>query len=129
MQPDPGLNPDNDLKARPLFGPAFYVNSRELGYRQPVIIDVGDDAARYRITVEQLGQDDAVLDTKSYELKLHGGPLYGPEEDRWVASDYIEELISILEVAASVSPILEASVRGGAALADDPSYIPFHKDE
>lgn len=132
MHPDPATNPDDNIKAHPFFGPAFFVDGRELGYKQPVIIDIGNTGTRYRITVEQLGHDDAVLDTKSRVLELQGWPLYGQREDRWVASDYIGELISklrILHVNASLYPILEASVQGGARLVNDPSYIPFHKDE
>ena len=129
MHPDPAANPDDNIKVRPFFGPAFFVDGRELGYRQPVLIDIGDTGTRYRITIEQLGNDDAVLNTESSEFDLHGWPLYGQRDDRWVASDYIGELTSHLNVTARLSPIVEANVRVGAGLVNNPSYIPFHKDE
>ena len=130
MYQDPATHPDNIVNARPLFGPAFFVDARELGYKQPVLIDVGNTGTRYRITIEQLGQEDDVLDAQSYVLELRGWPLHGQTEDRRVKSDYIEDLISLLSRFRALGhPIVEAGVYGGTSVAKDPAYIPFHKDE
>ena len=118
-------NSDPDMKVRPFFGPAFCVDARTLGYKQPVLIDIGNTGTKYRITVEQLGNDDSVLESKSRNLNLDGWPLHGQIDDRKIPPDYLKQLLSHAVPSMKTHPIIEATVM----VTTSKVMVSFHEDK